>query len=208
MSRALTATAVLGVAVLAAVAWTHSLTSASTPAPPQAATQSPPPAQNPPPAQSAPPPSPGGAPPFVTSFVDTFAAERDSFANLVMERIAGREDAPAESVFKNIKFMKQATAGRLVGAMNNIFGRSLGVSCDFCHVPNHWADDDKKQKAIARDMMEMVGSINSDLVPKMKSLEGERVFIGCATCHQGHHKPPRLGGPGRGGPPGGGPRHD
>src|ERR1051325_1594373 len=71
------------------------------------------------------------------------AARRDSGAAMVLRSIAGRENQPAESVFKNIKIFKGVPAGRLVNIMNNGFGRSLGVSCGFCHVPGKWDLDDK-----------------------------------------------------------------
>ena len=54
---------------------------------------------------------------------------------MILRSIAGRENQPAESVFKNIKILKGVPAGRLVNIMNMGFGRSLGVSCGFCHVP-------------------------------------------------------------------------
>ena len=63
------------------------------------------------------------------------AARRDSASATVLRSIAGRENQPAESVFKNIKIFKGVPAGRLVNIMNMGFGRSLGVSCGFCHVP-------------------------------------------------------------------------
>jgi photosynthetic reaction center cytochrome c subunit len=154
---------------------------------------------------AAPPPVPprGG---FTPAATDSFAAERDSLMNEVLAKIRGREEAPAESVFKNIKVWKGFQAARLLRAMNLGLGRSLGVSCLFCHVQDKYADDDKKEKRIARDMMVMSNAINTDLVPKMTSLQGERVTINCGTCHQGHRKPLGVGGPrgpeGRGAPPG------
>ncbi len=164
-----------------------------------------------PPAVGGPPPGgppggrgaggPGGFMPMAT---DSFAAQRDSMANAVLAKIHGREQAPAESVFRNIKLMKGRPAESLVRAMNLGFGRSLGVGCLFCHVRDKFDSDDKKEKLIARDMMEMANAINTDLVPMMTSLKGERVQINCGTCHQGHKKP-MFGGPPRGGPPGGGP---
>ena len=63
------------------------------------------------------------------------AARRDSASATALRSIAGRETQPAESVFKNIKILKGVPAGRLVNIMNMGFGRSLGVSCGFCHVP-------------------------------------------------------------------------
>ena len=70
------------------------------------------------------------------------AARRDSGAAMVLRSIAGRETQPAESVFKNIKILKGIPAGRLVAIMNMGFGRSLGVSCGFCHVPGKWDLDE------------------------------------------------------------------
>src|SRR4051812_32589858 len=42
------------------------------------------------------------------------AVRRDSAAAMVLRSIAGRENQPAESVFKNIKILKGVPAGRLV----------------------------------------------------------------------------------------------
>ncbi len=131
----------------------------------------------------------GGAARMVAAPVDSFAAERDSLMNEVLQRIAGRENAPAESVFKNIKALKGFPAGRLLRIMNNGWGRSLGVSCRHCHVPGHWADEDKPQKQVARDMSAMMATINTDLLPKIKNLKSEKPFINCTTCHRGSVKP-------------------
>jgi hypothetical protein len=140
---------------------------------------------------------------------DSFAAERDSLIQLVMERIKGHEGAPAESVFKNIKMMKGRTAEQLLRSMNG-FGRTLGVSCRHCHIENHWADEDKPAKQICRDMMVMTGSINDTLLTRVSFKPGDHPHIGCFTCHRGHTNPnfgmgrPPGGGPGGpGGPPGG-----
>src|ERR1043165_7282888 len=57
------------------------------------------------------------------------SARRDSGAAMVLRSIAGHENQPAESVFKNIKIFKGVPAARLVDIMNHGFGRSLGVSC-------------------------------------------------------------------------------
>jgi hypothetical protein len=60
----------------------------------------------------------------------------------VPQDIAGNENAPADSVFKNIKLMKGVPAERMLRTMN-AFGHSRGVSCRF-YVPGHWADEDKR----------------------------------------------------------------
>ncbi len=121
--------------------------------------------------------------------VDSFVAERDSLMNLVLHNIAGRENAPAESVFKNIKVMKGVPAGRLLQIMNHGFGRNLGVSCSHCHVENHWADEDKAPKQITREMIALADTINDVLLPRIKNLQSQKPHVACATCHRGQVKP-------------------
>ena len=128
------------------------------------------------------------------------AARRDSGAASVMRSIAGRENQPAESVFKNIKILKGFPAGRLVNIMNMGFGRSLGVSCGFCHVPGKWDLDDKEQKNTARLMFAMVQTINRDYIAKVPVDSGTpRPAVNCFTCHRGNQRPM---GPEGGPPPG------
>src|SRR3984893_6464242 len=129
------------------------------------------------------------------------AARRDSGAAMVMRSIAGRENQPAESVFKNIKILKGFPAGRLVAIMNMGFGRSLGVSCGFCHVPGKWDLDDKEEKNTARLMFAMVQTINRDYISKVPT-DAARTspppVVNCFTCHRGNSRPMGPEGP----PPG------
>ena len=139
-----------------------------------------------------PPGSPGANPPAMRAAMappDSFAAERDSLMNEVLKHIAGRENAPAESVFKNIRLLKGVPAARLPRIMNFGFGRSLGVRCRHCHVEGHWDAEDKPQKQIARDMSEMLHTINTELLPKVKNLKSEHPTVNCTTCHRGAVKP-------------------
>jgi len=126
------------------------------------------------------------------------SARRDSGSAMVLRSIAGRENLPAESVFKNIKIMKGFPAGRLVNIMNMGFGRSLGVSCGFCHVPGKWDLDDKQEKETARLMFTMVQTINRDYMSKVPSERGGPPVVNCFTCHRGNAQPM---GPTPGGPP-------
>ena len=120
----------------------------------------------------------------------TTAARRDSGAASVLRSIAGRENQPAESVFKNIKILKGIPAGRLVNIMNMGFGRSLGVSCGFCHVPGKWDLDDKEEKNTARLMFAMVQTINRDFISKVPVDSGApRPAVNCMTCHRGMPRP-------------------
>ena len=124
------------------------------------------------------------------------AARRDSGAANVLRSIAGRENQPAESVFKNIKIFKGIPAGRLVNIMNMGFGRSLGVSCGFCHVPGKWDLDDKEEKNTARLMFAMVQTINRDYISKVPvDSGGPRPVVNCFTCHRGNPRPMGPEGP-------------
>lgn len=127
------------------------------------------------------------------------AARRDSGQAMLLRQIAGRENLPAESVFKNIKVMNGIPAGRLVRIMNAGFGRSLGVSCGYCHVPGKWDLDEKQEKNTARLMWTMTGAINREYIAKVPTDSGPPQMVNCMTCHQGNAKPPQPGGAARGG---------
>jgi len=132
---------------------------------------------------------PGARPGAMAAPVDSFVAERDSLVkDLLATRYKGRENAPAESVFKNIKILKGATVEQTLRRMN-AYGRSLGVSCKHCHVLGHWADEDKNEKQIARDMMMMTGRINDELLPAIKNIKSEHPGVNCGTCHGGKARP-------------------
>jgi hypothetical protein len=151
----------------------------------------------------------GGPPPFPG---DSMAAERDSLMNEVMKSIAGKEQMPAESVFKDIQSFKGRRAGDIPRVMNYGFGRSLGASCYHCHARNDWAKDEKKQKRIARDMMKMVIAVNTDYLSKIEGLGDsarvatdptQRPTVNCGTCHRGSiHANPEMGRMGGQRPPG------
>ncbi len=106
----------------------------------------------------------------------------------VRKFIAGREDKPASEVFKNLQTFKDLKAGQVPGIME-FWSQSLGTSCQHCHVVDQWAKDDKPEKQIARDMVTMVGEINSKLLPNIKNLDSKNPRIGCWNCHHGSVKP-------------------
>jgi hypothetical protein len=114
----------------------------------------------------------------------------DRFVKQFSERIAGRENEPAEKVFKNIQWLKSTPAGRFLRIMNGGYSRALGVSCTHCHVEQDFASDDKRPKRAAREMQVMHRMINDQLA-KMQNLElkPEQRFISCSTCHRGAINP-------------------
>ena len=87
----------------------------------------------------------------------------------------------AEEQFKNIQVLKGIPADELIPTMQFITA-SLGVECEFCHVPKAFEKDDKKSKETARKMMEMMFAINKD------NFEGHRE-VTCYSCHRGSANP-------------------
>jgi photosynthetic reaction center cytochrome c subunit len=118
------------------------------------------------------------------------AAELTGKVNAAMDRPSnqagernsqGNPPAIAEAVFKNIQVLKGVSSDQLIPAMRFITA-SLGVKCNYCHVPDHFEKDDKKPKQIARDMMRMMLAIDKD------SFAGNRE-VTCYSCHRGSLKP-------------------
>ncbi len=107
----------------------------------------------------------------------------------IREQIKGRENEPAEKVFKNIKMLGAVPAGRLLAIMEFGYSRSLGVTCTHCHVPGTWESEEKTQKQTARDMAGMAGTINNQLLKNIKNLKSANPIINCTTCHRGQTKP-------------------
>src|SRR5579862_10023796 len=98
-----------------------------------------------------------------------------------MQTSGAQPPKKAEEQFKNIQVLKGVPADQLFPTMQFITA-SLGVECDFCHVQNAFEKDDKKPKAIARKMMEMMFAINKD------NFDGHRA-VTCYSCHRGNPKP-------------------
>ncbi len=140
--------------------------------------------------QAAPPGTAATAPPAAaTATPGELAAERAKYAAEVRKQIAGKEQEPAETVFKNIQVMKGMPAERLVRAMEFGFGPALGVSCTHCHVPGKWESDEDPTKKIAREMMAMNRAINEQYLKKIEGLKGPNPAVNCTTCHRGQVKP-------------------
>lgn len=107
------------------------------------------------------------------------------------EQIKGRENEPAEKVFKNLQTpnLKSGPAARVLAVMEFGYARSLGVNCTHCHTPDKWEVEDKPQKQIARDMSAMVARLNGELLKGIKNLKSASPTVNCTTCHRGEVKP-------------------
>ncbi len=79
------------------------------------------------------------------------------------------------------------------------FTRALGVRCSFCHVGEEgqplrsydFVSDDRRNKVVARRMLEMLGDINDDL-REIEPSGPDRVNMWCHTCHAGKPRPMTL----------------
>ena len=129
-------------------------------------------------------PSPTPAPPQTEKAFDQAAALAE-----LRKSIAGKENEPAEKVFKNIQLLKGMPAARLLRVMEMGYSRSLGVNCTHCHVPGEWEKDERPTKQIARDMAAMMATINTQHLKQIKNLKSENPVVNCTTCHRGQTKP-------------------
>lgn len=116
------------------------------------------------------------------------ADELSSRVRSILSKDSLREGEPlaastkqAEATYKNIKVLRDVPGDQIIPTMRFITS-SLGVQCSYCHVENHFEDDAKKPKQIARKMMQMVLAINEN------SFEGSR-DVTCYSCHRGSVKP-------------------
>lgn len=169
-------------AALFFLAWTLACSTAPQPQPQSTPASAPPPVA----AAAATP----AAPPVVARMQNPNQEKNDQIARAVLEKIAGRENEPAEQVFKNIQAMKGVPAGRLVRIMNMGYSRALGVGCLHCHFGPDYSSDEKRPKRAAREMMAMNKMINERL-RSLQNLEGkpEEKFVNCTTCHRGQVDP-------------------
>ena len=113
-------------------------------------------------------------------------------AKTAQTQIAGK---PVEQVRKNIQVLKGLPDSQLFLLMNFV-SDSLGVNCDHCHVKGEknpqtgedtwlWERDDKKEKAVGRDMMRMVLELNRTRFTR-------EAVVTCYTCHRGSTHPERM----------------
>jgi hypothetical protein len=132
-------------------------------------------------------PDPRAAKGPVASQTGSFSQEQ-ALAQLRTE-ITGKENQPAEQVFKNIQILKGMPAARLLAVMQVGYSKSLGVNCTHCHVAGQWESEDKPTKQITRDMSAMAKAINTEYLTKIKNLKNPNPVVNCTTCHRGQVKP-------------------
>lgn len=104
------------------------------------------------------------------------------------ESIKGKEQEPAEKVFKNIQIFKGRPAAQVLGIMQMGFTRAISANCTYCHTPEDWSSDHKSKKQVAREMWTMTQNINNQSLKAIKNIS-EKATINCMTCHRGQKTP-------------------
>ncbi len=99
--------------------------------------------------------------------------------------------------FTNLRVLpKNIKPDSLVQIMRR-FSLSLNVRCQYCHVGGDgvsfqgvdFAKDDDPDKLKARFMLQMVDSLNRQVLPKLPGLDRAPLRIECKTCHRGSSRP-------------------
>lgn len=111
--------------------------------------------------------------------------DREKPASEQIQIPAGKENLPAEQVFKNIEILKGKPASRLPGMMKAL-NELLGVECTYCHVAGAWEKEEPEAKRTARRMFKMIGNVSQ------KYFDGKNE-VTCWTCHHGAPKPSNGG---------------
>ena len=102
---------------------------------------------------------------------------------------------PPDSLVNVRVIAKNTPVIQVIGMMRN-FSTDLGVRCQFCHVGNEgqpleqfdFASDAKRNKQVARQMMQMVANINRRL-DSIPGKPGPAIEVNCSTCHRGVSRP-------------------
>jgi len=137
---------------------------------------------------------------------DSMAKLRAVYVAQIMQQIAGRENEPAERVFRNVQVLKGLTAAELVHKMDDDYGVALSWNCTNCHrlaAQGNFASDTSNDKRRARFMQQMTNDLNTVQLPKL--YPKDTPHVDCVTCHRGYNEPlekfliPERGKPG--GPP-------
>src|SRR5579863_1197045 len=86
----------------------------------------------------------------------------------------------ADQFYKKIEVMKGIPAEQVHPAMEYIT-TALGVGCGYCHVIGHFDQEDKREKHVARSMIQMTMALDTTI------FDGKRELT-CYTCHRGAAK--------------------
>lgn len=119
---------------------------------------------------------------------------------LVLPAVASAQGKfPPDSLINVKVFAKDTPVRDLLATMRGWTG-ALGVRCTHCHVGEEgrplntldFASDEKRPKAVARVMLQMVNAINGDHLSKLPEGGPAALGVSCETCHRGVARPERI----------------
>src|SRR5205814_9826720 len=93
----------------------------------------------------------------------TVQESNDRIVKDFMARIAGHEREPAESVFKNVQWLKGVPADTFLEIMNIGYSKKHDATCAHCDVETDFGNDHNRPKKPAREMQVIHKSINDQL---------------------------------------------
>lgn len=101
-------------------------------------------------------------------------------------------DFPTE--YTNLQVFPKDISPDLLKFTMQSFTEATGEKCSFCHAQNEagafdFASDANSHKGKARVMLNMVGTINSEFLPKVAHEPGHSPEVTCMTCHRGKKEP-------------------
>lgn len=112
--------------------------------------------------------------------------------------MAAETAAQIPETFTNLQVLPRETLRTQLVQRMREFSFALNVRCEYCHdqaTPNgpiDFASDARPAKHKAREMLRMVQTINSTLLPRVPARAEPRVEVECATCHHGLALPKSL----------------
>jgi tetratricopeptide (TPR) repeat protein len=94
---------------------------------------------------------------------------------------------------KNLKVLPENINGEELRVIMQGFTGALSVKCNYCHEdskgpdfgPMDYSSDVKKEKQVARTMISMVNTINTNLLKISRGIESDIGEVSCVTCHRG-----------------------
>jgi len=100
---------------------------------------------------------------------------------------------------KNLQVLNKDWPGSRLRPVMTGFTRALGVRCSYCHKGEEgkplgtydFASDQNPNKDRAREMLRMLGDVNSHL-KKIEPSGDQRINMWCHTCHRGRPRPMTL----------------
>jgi tetratricopeptide (TPR) repeat protein len=100
---------------------------------------------------------------------------------------------------KNLQVLNKDWPGSRLRPVMTGFTRALGVRCSYCHMGQEekplttydFASDENPNKNRAREMLRMLGDVNTHL-KKIEPSGDQRVNMWCHTCHRGRPRPMTL----------------